>query len=74
MYFPGGGYCIPALSGHISHVDAIVEDLKKHGEEVGVLFLNYYSASPAGTMSNLFWRRNIPALPSVLHLASSMSN
>jgi acetyl esterase/lipase len=41
IYFPGGGYCIPALPGHFDLVDALAIDLKKHGQDIGILFLAY---------------------------------
>ncbi|KAJ5893216.1 esterase, partial [Penicillium tannophilum] len=41
IYFPGGGYCIPALPGHFDLVDALANDLEKHGQDTGILFLTY---------------------------------
>ncbi|KAK1145134.1 hypothetical protein N8T08_004567 [Aspergillus melleus] len=46
LYFPGGGYCIPALSGHFSLLEAIAEHLKNDGQEIGVLVL-LYDLAPA---------------------------
>jgi len=41
IYIPGGGYCIPALPNHFSHVEALSTDLKNNGKDIGVLFLAY---------------------------------
>lgn len=41
IYLPGGGYCIPAIPNHFSHVEALSTDLKNHGKDIGVLFLIY---------------------------------
>ncbi|PYI10457.1 hypothetical protein BO78DRAFT_404235 [Aspergillus sclerotiicarbonarius CBS 121057] len=34
LYFLSGAYCILALSGHFSHVGAIIEELKVHAVEL----------------------------------------
>lgn len=36
IYFPGGGYCIPALPGHFDLVDALANNLEKHGQDTGI--------------------------------------
>lgn len=41
IYFPGGGYSLPALPNHFSHVEALFTDIKQHGNSIGVLFLAY---------------------------------
>lgn len=28
IYFPGGGYCLPALPGHFSYLEALSPDIK----------------------------------------------
>lgn len=47
IYFPGGGYCLPALPGHFSFLEALSTDLEQHGKSVGVLLLAYELAPQA---------------------------
>lgn len=39
IYFPGGGYCIPALPVHFELVNALTTNLRNHGQDIGILFL-----------------------------------
>ncbi|KAJ5375013.1 Alpha/beta hydrolase fold-3 [Penicillium concentricum] len=41
IYFPGGGYCVPALPGHFSYLEALSADIKQHGGSIGVLLVAY---------------------------------
>lgn len=63
IYFPGGGYCIPALPGHFDLVDALAKDLKKHGQDTGILFLAY-DLAPYGR-----WPRQLKQAVSLLRYA-----
>ncbi|PYH91809.1 alpha/beta-hydrolase [Aspergillus ellipticus CBS 707.79] len=45
--YPGGAYCIPALTCHIKYVDAIMTNLQEAGIDAGVLFLKYDLATQA---------------------------
>ncbi|KAJ5833435.1 hypothetical protein N7474_001746 [Penicillium riverlandense] len=63
IYIPGGGYCIPALPNHFSHVEALFADLKDHGKDIGVLFLIYDLAPGAQ------WPRQLEQAVSLLRYA-----
>ncbi|KAG0160099.1 hypothetical protein PDIDSM_7626 [Penicillium digitatum] len=41
IYFPGGGYSLPALPTHFTHIEAFCTDIKNQGNSIGVLFLAY---------------------------------
>jgi acetyl esterase/lipase len=47
IYFPGGGYCLPALPGHFSYLEALSTDIEQHGKSIGVLSLVYQLAPKA---------------------------
>ncbi|KAJ5972303.1 Alpha/beta hydrolase fold-3 [Penicillium vulpinum] len=47
IYFPGGGYCLPALPGHFSYLEALSAHIKQHGKSIGVLLLAYGLAPQA---------------------------
>jgi hypothetical protein len=47
IYFPGCGYCLPALPGHFSYLGALSTDIEQHGKSIGVLFLAYQLAPKA---------------------------
>jgi acetyl esterase/lipase len=63
IYFPGGGYCIPALPGHFDLVEALAKDLEKHGQDTGILFMTYELA-PLGR-----WPRQLEQALSLLQYA-----
>ncbi|KAJ5169444.1 Alpha/beta hydrolase fold-3 [Penicillium coprophilum] len=41
IYFPGGGYCLPALPVYFSYLEALSTNIKQHGESIGVLLVSY---------------------------------
>ncbi|CAI7645641.1 unnamed protein product [Penicillium glandicola] len=41
IYFPGGGYCLPALPGHFSYLETLSTDVTQHGESIGILLVAY---------------------------------
>ncbi|KGO78390.1 Alpha/beta hydrolase fold-3 [Penicillium italicum] len=41
IYFPGGGYSLPALPNHFTHLEALSADIEQHGNSIGILFLAY---------------------------------
>lgn len=53
IYFPGGGYCLPALPGHFSYLEALSTGIKQDGKSVGVLFLAYRLAPQSSTALQL---------------------
>lgn len=63
IYFPGGGYCLPALPGYFSQLEALSEDIKGHGKPVAVLFAKYDLAP------NAQWPRQLEQAVAILRYA-----
>ncbi|KAJ5779356.1 Alpha/beta hydrolase fold-3 [Penicillium paradoxum] len=63
IYFPGGGYCLPAVPSHFSHIEALCEDIRGYNKTVGVLFLTYDLAPQAQ------WPRQLGQAVTVLQYA-----
>lgn len=41
IYFPGSGYCLPALPSHFSYLEALFADIRQYGKSIGVLLIVY---------------------------------
>ncbi|KAL4934124.1 putative 6-hexanolactone hydrolase [Aspergillus undulatus] len=64
IHYHGGGFVLPALTGHFSFLRGILDELNKNGHDVAIFFLEYTLSPPAEYPTQL--RQAVEALRYIL--------
>ncbi|KAL4986387.1 Alpha/Beta hydrolase protein [Aspergillus falconensis] len=64
VYYHGGGFVLPAVTGHFSFLGNLLEELNNNGHDVAIFFLSYTLSPPAAYPTQL--RQSVKALQYIL--------
>ncbi|KAL2821242.1 Alpha/Beta hydrolase protein [Aspergillus cavernicola] len=64
VYYHGGGFALPAVTGHFAFITHLLEDLNKNGHDVAIFFLAYTLSPPVKYPTQL--RQSVEALRYIL--------